>query len=43
MPPGERLLVLSTATHGAARIEVRDRGSGIAPDALAVMRLVGSA
>ena len=34
-PPGERLLVVSTATHGDARIEVRDRGSGIAPDALA--------
>ena len=34
-PPGERLLVVATATHGHARIEVRDRGSGIAPDALA--------
>ena len=34
-PPGERRLVISTATHGDARIEVRDRGSGIAPDALA--------
>jgi signal transduction histidine kinase len=34
-PPGERLLVVSTATHGDARIEVRDRGSGIAQDALA--------
>ena len=34
-PPGERLLVIATATHGDARIEVRDRGSGIAPDALA--------
>ena len=34
-PPGERLLVVSTATHGDARIEVGDRGSGIAPDALA--------
>ena len=34
-PPGERLLVVSTATHGDARIEVRDRGSGIAPDVLA--------
>ena len=33
--PGERLLVVSTAMHGDARIEVRDRGSGIAPDALA--------
>ncbi|HEX2450706.1 MAG TPA: ATP-binding protein [Gemmatimonadales bacterium] len=33
-PPGERLLVVSTATHGDARIEVRDRGRGIAPDAL---------
>jgi len=36
-PPGERLLVISTATHGGARIEVRDRGSGIAPDALAAV------
>jgi signal transduction histidine kinase len=34
-PPGERLLVVSTATQGDARIEVRDRGSGIVPDALA--------
>jgi len=34
-PPGERLLVVSTATHGDARVEVRDRGSGIAPNALA--------
>ena len=34
-PPGERLLVVSTTTQGDARIEVRDRGSGIAPDALA--------
>jgi signal transduction histidine kinase len=34
-PPGERLLVVSTATLGDARIEVCDRGSGIAPDALA--------
>ena len=34
-PPGERLLVVSTAMDGDARIEVRDRGSGIAPDALA--------
>ena len=33
-PPGERLLVVSTAAHGDARIEIRDRGSGIAPDAL---------
>jgi C4-dicarboxylate-specific signal transduction histidine kinase len=36
-PPGERLLVLSTATQGDARIEVRDRGCGIAPDALATV------
>ena len=36
-PPGERLLVVSTTTQGDARIEVRDRGSGIAPDALARM------
>ncbi len=34
-PPGERLLVVSTTAQGGARIEVRDRGSGIAPDALA--------
>ena len=34
-PPGERLLVVSTTAQGDARIEVRDRGSGIAPDALA--------
>ncbi len=34
-PPGERLLVVSTTTQGDARIEVRDRGSGIAPDTLA--------
>ena len=34
-PPGERLLVVSTAAQGDARIEVRDRGSGIAPEALA--------
>jgi signal transduction histidine kinase len=33
-PPGERVLVVSTTTQGDARIEVRDRGSGIAPDAL---------
>ena len=34
-PPGERVLVISTAaTDGVARIEVGDRGSGIAPDAL---------
>jgi two-component system, LuxR family, sensor kinase FixL len=33
-PPGERLLVVSTTTQGDARIEVRDAGSGIAPDAL---------
>jgi C4-dicarboxylate-specific signal transduction histidine kinase len=32
--PGERLLVVSTAAEGHARIEIRDRGSGIAPDAL---------
>lgn len=34
-PPGERLLVISTTMGGDARIEVRDRGSGIPPDALA--------
>ena len=34
-PPGVRLLVVSTATHGDARLEVRDRGTGIAPDAVA--------
>ncbi len=34
-PPGERLLVVSTTREGDARIEVRDRGSGIAPDELA--------
>jgi C4-dicarboxylate-specific signal transduction histidine kinase len=34
-PPGERLLVVSTTMGGDARIEVRDGGSGIAPDALA--------
>jgi signal transduction histidine kinase len=33
-PPGERVLVVSTTTQGDARIEVRDRGSGITPDAL---------
>jgi signal transduction histidine kinase len=33
-PPGERLLVVSTTRLGDARIEVRDGGSGIAPDAL---------
>ena len=33
--PGERLLVVSTTMEGDARIEVRDRGSGIAPDMLA--------
>jgi signal transduction histidine kinase len=33
--PGERLLVVATATHGEASIEVRDQGNGIAPDALA--------
>jgi signal transduction histidine kinase len=33
-PAGERLLVVSTATHGDARIEIRDAGSGIAPDTL---------
>jgi len=37
-PRGERLLVVSTAAEGgAARIEVRDRGCGIAPDALAAV------
>ena len=36
--PGERVLVISTAvTAGAARIEFRDRGCGIAPDALQSM------
>jgi C4-dicarboxylate-specific signal transduction histidine kinase len=35
-PPGDRLLVVATSMHdGAARVEVRDRGSGIAQDALA--------
>ena len=34
-PRGERLLVVSTASSGEARIEVRDGGSGIAPDVLA--------
>jgi signal transduction histidine kinase len=34
-PAGERLLVVSTATHGDARIEIRDAGTGIAPDTLA--------
>ena len=34
-PAGQRLLIVSTVTHGdAARIEVEDRGRGIAPDAL---------
>jgi signal transduction histidine kinase len=33
-PPGERLLVVSTARNGDARIEVRDQGTGIPPDAL---------
>jgi len=33
-PTGERLLVVATASHGEARIEVRDGGRGIAPDAL---------
>jgi signal transduction histidine kinase len=32
--PGERLLVISTARDGDARIEVRDQGTGIPPDAL---------
>ena len=32
--PGERLLAVSTTAQDDARIEVRDRGSGIAPDAL---------
>jgi two-component system, LuxR family, sensor kinase FixL len=32
--PGERLLVVTTTAQADARIEVRDRGSGIAPDAL---------
>ena len=36
-PPGERLLVVSTAAGGDARIEVSDQGSGIAPDALATV------
>ena len=34
-PAGERLLVVCTTRQGDARIEVRDAGSGIAPDALA--------
>jgi signal transduction histidine kinase len=32
--PGERLLVVSTAGDGDARIEVRDQGTGIPPDTL---------
>jgi C4-dicarboxylate-specific signal transduction histidine kinase len=32
--PGERLVVVSTARSGDARIEVRDQRSGIPPDAL---------
>ena len=32
--PGERLLVVSTARDGDARIEVRDQGTGIPPNAL---------
>ena len=32
--PGERLLVISTARDGDARIEVRDQGTGIPPDGL---------
>jgi signal transduction histidine kinase len=32
--PNERLLVISTAGDGEARIEVRDQGTGIPPDAL---------
>jgi len=34
-PADERMLVVSTTMGGDARIEVGDRGSGIAPDALA--------
>jgi len=34
-PPGERLLVVSTTLGEDACIEVRDRGCGITPDALA--------
>jgi signal transduction histidine kinase len=34
-PSGERMLVVSTTMGSDARIEVGDRGSGIAPDALA--------
>jgi signal transduction histidine kinase len=33
-PPNERLLLISTARNGDARIEVRDQGTGISPDAL---------
>ncbi len=33
-PPGQRLLVVSTTAQGDARIEIRDRGSGIPPEAL---------
>ena len=36
-PPGERLLVVSTMAQADARIEVRDRGNGIDPDALATI------
>ncbi len=34
-PAGQRLLVVSTAAQGDARIEIRDWGSGIPPDSLA--------
>jgi len=33
-PADERLLVVSTSSNGDARIEVRDSGSGFAPNAL---------
>jgi len=33
-PPHERLLVISTAGNGEARIEVQDQGTGVPPDAL---------
>jgi two-component system sensor kinase FixL len=36
-PAGECLLVVSTTTEGEARIEVSDRGPGIAPDVLATI------
>jgi C4-dicarboxylate-specific signal transduction histidine kinase len=34
-PPDDRRLVVTTSSNGDARIEVSDRGSGFAPNALA--------